>query len=301
MAQPSPLLGLSADPSVEHLEDTYRRAALADSLGLDLLTIQDHPYLPQFVDTLTLLAVLAARTERVHLGANVSPLPLRPPVMLAKAAASLDVISGGRFELGLGAGGFAEGIAAFGGRRPPISEVVDDFSEALQLIRGLWEGQRSFRFSGQHYQLQGTRFGPRPAHPIRIWVGANKPRMLRLTGRLADGVLVSNSYVPVEQLAEVNRRIDEGARQAGRPPEAIRRGYNLMGALDLPGRPNRQEDLRPGTPLLAASGWVRHLANLYRDHRMDTFIFWPLGERQWDQAEVFAREVAPALRRELGA
>jgi hypothetical protein len=178
---------------------------------------------------------------------------------------------------------------------------VDDFAEAIQLIRGLWQGERSFRFEGRHYQLKGTRFGPKPAHTIRIWVGATRPRMLRLTGRLADGVLVSNSYVPAERLPEINRLIDEGASRAARSPEAIRRGYNLMGALDLPGRPNRQEDLRPGTPLLPVDGWVEHLVDLYRRQRMDTFIFWPLGERQLDQLDIFAREVAPAVRQELAS
>ena len=300
MAQPAPLLGINIDPAIERQEESFERAAIADRAGLDLATSQDHPYIPHFFDTWTLLAMLAARTERLHLGSNVSPLPLRPPVMLAKAAASLDVLSGGRVELGIGAGGFEAAIAAFGGRLPPRSEIVDDFAEAIELIRGLWRAERSFRFSGEHYQLKGTRFGPAPAHPLRIWVGATKPRMLRLTGRLADGVLVSNGYVPEAELAEVNRLIDQGAARAGRPPEAIRRGYNLMGAIDLPGHPNQPEDLRPGTPLLPADGWVTHLVELYRVRRMDTFIFWPLGERQLQQVEVFATEIAPQVRLALG-
>ncbi|HET7038113.1 MAG TPA: LLM class flavin-dependent oxidoreductase [Thermomicrobiaceae bacterium] len=300
MTQPAPLLGINIDPAIERQEESFQRAAIADRAGLDLATCQDHPYIPHFFDTWTLLAMLAARTERLHLGSNVSPLPLRPPAMLAKAAASLDVLAGGRIELGIGAGGYEAAIAAFGGRRPPLSELVEDFAEAIELIRGLWRAERSFSFSGEHYQLTGTRFGPAPAHPMRIWVGATKPRMLRLTGRLADGVFVSNGYVPQERLAWANGLIDQGAAQAGRPPEAIRRGYNLMGAIDLPGHPNSQADLRPGTPLLPVDGWVAHLVDLYQAHRMDTFIFWPLGERQLEQIEVFAAQVAPQVRLTLG-
>ena len=136
-------------------------------------------------------------------------------------------------------------------------------------------------------------------HPIRIWIGATKPRMLRLTGRLADGVSVSNAYVPENELPDVHRQIDAGAAQAGRQPEEIRRMYNLMGVVDLPGNPNTAEALRPNTPLLDADGWVEHLIHLYHDLRMDTFTFWPLGEKQIEQIEVFAGEIVPATRQEL--
>lgn len=297
MPQPAPLFGVNIHPGVGDQAEAVRRARIADASGLDLALVQDHPYIADFFDTWTLLTTLAALTERVHLGSNVSPLPLRPPAMLAKLAATLDVLSGGRVELGIGAGGYPLGIAAFGGAVPQRSEIVPAFDEALQVIRGLWQAERSFRFEGQHYQFKGTHFGPRPAHPIRIWVGATKPRMLRLTGRRADGVLVSNSYVPEEQLAEVNQRIDEGAARAGRAPEEIRRGYNLMGMLELPGRANDPSQLRPGTPSLPAVGWVEHLVHLYRDADMDTFIFWPLGEHQIEQIEAFAGEVVPAVRK----
>jgi len=299
ISQPEPLIGINIDPGTDDPNDAFERAAIADTHGIDLALIQDHPYIDRFFDTWMLLAMIAARTDRVHLGTNVSPLPLRPPAMLAKAASSVDVLSGGRVELGIGAGGFPQGIAAFGGTMPPTSQIVPAFDEALRVIRGLWESEHGFNFSGDHYNFKGTRFGPTPAHPIRIWVGAAKPRMFRLTGRLADGVLVSNAYVPESQLAEVNQYIDDGATRAGRTPDQIRRGYNLMGAIDLPGSPNKPADLRPSTPLLDIDGWVEHLVHLYRDCRMDTFIFWPLGERQREQLETFAIEVAPAVRTAL--
>src|SRR6201993_2369305 len=83
-----------------------RLAVLSEQLGLDLVTFQDHPYQPSFLDTWTLLSWVAAQTERVALSGNVVTLPLRQPAVLARAAASLDLLSGGRVSLGIGAGGF---------------------------------------------------------------------------------------------------------------------------------------------------------------------------------------------------
>jgi alkanesulfonate monooxygenase SsuD/methylene tetrahydromethanopterin reductase-like flavin-dependent oxidoreductase (luciferase family) len=113
-------------------------AVLAEELGFDLVTFQDHPYQPAFLDTWTLLAWVAARTKRVHVSANVLNLPLRPPTVMARAAASLDLLSGGRFDLGLGAGGFWDGVAAMGGRRLTPGQAVDALSEAIDVIRGVW-------------------------------------------------------------------------------------------------------------------------------------------------------------------
>ncbi len=296
-----PLFGLNIDPGTADKDDAFARAELADREGIDLALIQDHPYIDRFFDTWMLLASVAARTERVHVGTNVSPIALRPPAMIAKAAASLDVLSDGRVELGIGTGGFAQGIASFGGHLPEKADVVPTFDEAVRVIRGLWQSEGGFKFDGRYYTFKGTRFGPQPAHPIRIWIGATKPRMLRLTGRLGDGVSVSNAYVPESELAEVNRNIDEGAAQAGRQPEEIRRLYNLMGIIDLPESPNSADILRPNTPLFSADGWIEHLLHLYRDCRMDTFVFWPLGEKQMEQLHVFVREVVPAVRQGLGA
>jgi alkanesulfonate monooxygenase SsuD/methylene tetrahydromethanopterin reductase-like flavin-dependent oxidoreductase (luciferase family) len=108
--------GLNADPNTGGVAIAERITAIADSHGLELVGMQDHPYNDGFLDTFTLLTWLASKTASVHFVTNVANLPLRPPVMLAKQAATMDVLSGGRFELGLGAGAFWEGIAGMGGR-----------------------------------------------------------------------------------------------------------------------------------------------------------------------------------------
>ena len=123
--------------------------------------------------------------------------------------------------------------------------------------------------------------------------------MLRLTGRLGDGVSVSNAYVPESALEDIHTNIDAGAVQAGRRQEDIRRLYNLMGTIDLPGHPNSAENLRPNTPLITTDGWIEFLVRLYGEHRMDSFVFWTLGEKQLEQVELFASEVVPATRHEL--
>ena len=171
------------------------QAMSAEEAGIDLIGIQDHPYQHRFHDTWTLLSVIAARTSRVTLFPDVANLPLRPPAMLAKAAASLDLLSGGRVELGLGAGGFWPAIAAMGGPARTAGESVSALEEAIDVIRLFWTAGRGLRFDGRFYQLAGLNAGPPPAHAIGIWLGAYKPRMLALTGRSADGWVPSLGYL----------------------------------------------------------------------------------------------------------
>src|SRR2546426_498715 len=110
----------------EATERPLQMAALADELGYEVVGVQDHPYQRRFFDTWTLLTAIAMRTERITVFPDVANLPLRPPAVLAKAAATLDLLSGGRVELGLGAGGVWEGIKATGAstRRPPRRDVI---------------------------------------------------------------------------------------------------------------------------------------------------------------------------------
>ena len=141
--------------------------------------------------------------------------------------------------------------------------------------------------------------GPVPAHSIRIWTGALGPKMLNLTGQMADGVLVSYNYVPPEKLANLHQRIDAGAEEAGRKPNEIRRGYNLMGVLDT-GRPDtRIRGLKAEFLNGTAQEWVEQLVGWYETYRVHTFIFWPVAGNASAQIEAFAQEVAPAVKEAL--
>lgn len=248
-------------------------AVQADRLGFDIVGVQDHPYQRRFFDTWTLLTAIAMRTSRITVFPDVANVPLRPPAMLAKAAASLDILSGGRLELGLGAGGFWEGIKAYGGPVRTPGQSVGALEEAMQVIRLLWSGQHGVRFDGKYYQLAGAHSGPVPAHPIGLWLGAYRPRMLSLVGRLADGWVPSLGYVQPQDLIEANKRIDEAARIAGRDPRSIRR---VLNAGEQP---------------------AELLVELVLEHGMDTFLV----TEDPEVMQTFAAEVIPHVQEQVEA
>ena len=278
--------GLSITPMWPKQDEVLRLAQVADEGGLDLVGIQDHPYQWRFYDTWTLIAYLAGKTSRVRFFPDVASLPLRPPAILAKAAASLDVLSGGRVELGLGAGGFWDAIEAMGGPRRSPGDAVEALEEAIDVIRLVWSGERGVRYDGRHYRLSGLHTGPKPVHDIGIWLGARGRRMLDLIGRKADGWVPSASWAPPEDLPGYLRRIEDAAARSGRDPTSIRRVYNLMGASG----PTTGDRL-----VGPVSFWVDELGRLAK-MGMDAFIFWPGGEEPVAQAETFAAEVVPAVR-----
>jgi alkanesulfonate monooxygenase SsuD/methylene tetrahydromethanopterin reductase-like flavin-dependent oxidoreductase (luciferase family) len=222
-------LGVFVVPDASDSERTVDQIVAADRAGLDLIGIQDHPYQRRFLDTWTLLSYAAARTERITLLPDVVNLPLRQPTVLAKSAASLDVLSGGRVELGLGAGAFWEGVEAMGGLRRTPAKSVEALEEAMRIMRAFLDMQPSVRLDGEHYRAAGAKPGPPPAHRIGLWVGAYRPRMLRLTGRLGDGWLpsVGGSYLAEDDVPERQRLIDEAAHRAGRDPAGIVRAANV--------------------------------------------------------------------------
>ncbi|HEX3003005.1 MAG TPA: LLM class flavin-dependent oxidoreductase [Angustibacter sp.] len=266
-------------------------AVLSEQVGLDLVTVQDHPYQARFLDTWTLLSVIAARTERVTVAPNVANLPLRPPVVLARSVATLDLLSGGRVELGLGAGGFAEAITAVGGPTLTAAQRVDALEEALRIVRAVWDegGARSIREDGEHYRVHGAHPGPRPAHDVEIWLGAIKPRMLRLTGAHADGWLPSLGYVGLDALPAMNAAIDAAAADAGRDPADVRRLYNVHGDFRGDGR----GPLQGPAPV-----WVEQLAELTLTQGMSTYV---LASDDPDDIRRFAAEVAPGVRELVAA
>ncbi|WP_308119413.1 LLM class flavin-dependent oxidoreductase [Streptomyces sp. JJ38] len=145
--------------------------------------------------------------------------------MLARSVATLDILSGGRVELGLGAGAFWDAIVAMDGPRRTPGEAVTSLREAMSVLRALWSPGERVHIQGKHYRLEGARPGPVPAHPVGIWLGVYGARALRLTGRLADGWLGSAAYVPPSGLGTLMRTIDEAATAAGRSPSAVRRVY----------------------------------------------------------------------------
>lgn len=267
-------------PVAKQVDDVVALAQLSEAAGLDLVTFQDHPYQANFLDTWTLLSFVAARTSKVALAGNVLNLPLRPPAVLARAVASLDLLSHGRAELGLGAGAFWDGVEAMGGTKLTPGEAVTALEEGMDIIRDIWNAGEpgGVRLEGKHYHARGARRGPLPEHRISIWLGALKPRMLALVGRKADGWLPSQSYIKTPTIAESNAIIDGAATEAGRDPREIRRMINLLGSRL--GADDKQ-------------AMIDQITELALEHGFSTFI---LPGDSPNGINTFGNEVAPAVR-----
>ena len=272
----------AADPLLDTAREVERR-------GLDYVAIQDHPYQRRYVDTWVLMSMILAATSQIRVFPDVANLPLRPPSVMAKAAASLDVLSGGRFELGLGAGGFWDAIEAYGGPRRTPAEALTALREAIAVTRAIWSGERNLRVDGKHYRLAGAISGPVPAHPIGIWLGVLGPRALRLTAREADGWIPSYRG-DMRRIVDMTQRLDDEAAAAGRDPGEIRRIINIGGEIT--------DGASEGPFHGPASQWIDEVSDLAVRHGFDTFVLWAEAPGQLAR---FAEEIVPAVRERVGA
>jgi alkanesulfonate monooxygenase SsuD/methylene tetrahydromethanopterin reductase-like flavin-dependent oxidoreductase (luciferase family) len=191
-----------------------------------------------------MLTWIAAHTSRIKVASRVLAVPLRRPAMVAKLATSLDLLSGGRFILGLGGGYSDQEIVAVGGPQLSPGGKITGLAEAIQVIRGAWT-QSGYTQDGGQYSVRDLEMEPKPARPIPVWLGAFGPRALAVTGRLADGWIPSLGYMPVEQIPAMRRRIDAAAEAAGRRPDDIRGIFNVNIRIDPDARP--QPDVVTGT------------------------------------------------------
>ncbi|UNK71348.1 LLM class flavin-dependent oxidoreductase [Microbacterium sp. H1-D42] len=264
-----------------------RLAQRSEELGLDLVTVQDHPYQPRFHETWTLLSWIAGATERIRLSPNVLNVPMRPPAVVARAAASLDLLSEGRVELALGAGAFWDAMTAMGASRLSPGESVTALEEAIEIFRGVWDLSRStpLHVRGEHHRVTGADRGPAPAHRIPLHIGAGKARMLDLIGREADGWVLPGGPAGLGMLADGNAVIDDAARSMGRSPREVRRILNLSGRFRDGG----------GSSLFDGpwEQWVEQLVPLMLDGGISTVL---LSGDDESALETFATRVVPAVR-----
>ena len=284
-------IGLSVTPYAADHREIVAQVLAAERGGLDLVGIQDHPYQRRFLDTFALIGDLLARTSRLRFFPDVASLPMRSPAMLAKAAASLDVMSGGRFELGIGAGAFWDAITGMGGPSRSFNDRVEALEEAIHVIRAALDvgpEKRVVRSAGPHYPIPGYPAGPPPAHRVEIWVGAMHPRTLGLIGRLTDGWVPSMGPSAIPTYAAAGAQIDEAAIAAGRDPASVRRIFNVGGRItDGP----RGDGLLDGPP----DQWIETLSAWAVELRADAFIIWP-PDTDVRFVERVSAEIAPAIR-----
>lgn len=178
-----------------------------------------------------------------------------------------------------------------GGRRLTPGQSITALEEAIGIIRGIWDADTrgGLTAEGEFYTVRGAKRGPAPTRTPDIWVGAYKPRILRMVGRVADGVLPSLSYLSggIDDLRAINQNIDDGAQAAGRDPKQIRRLLNIGGQFRT-----TSDGFLEGP----ADQWVEELTDLTLSHGITGFI---LSSDETALTEQFAAEVAPAVRREV--
>jgi alkanesulfonate monooxygenase SsuD/methylene tetrahydromethanopterin reductase-like flavin-dependent oxidoreductase (luciferase family) len=307
--QPEPLFGINITPASNAGDNAFEIAKVSDNLGMDLISVQDHPYNGSLFDTWTLISALAVSTKNIHFMTNVADVPLRHPPLLAKSAATLDILTKGRVELGVGAGAFWRAITAYGGPSRTPAEAVDALEEAMQIMRLIWniDGSRNrATFNGKFYRLDGAQTGPSPFHPIRIWLGAYGSKMLRLTGRLGDGWTPSYGYAPPNQIPKMQQTLEQSISETGRKSNEVRRNYNLAGTI-LEGDANKEGQQQEGMMtngeqdgLLVGSidFWIDTIVKFYKDLQMDSFTIWPANESS-EQVELFAKKVVPRVKENI--
>jgi len=195
-----------------------------EKLGFDSLWHADHyqrPSVPDesFLEGWTLLAAMANETSRIRLGILVTSNTFRNPALVAKQAVTVDHISAGRLELGLGTGWFEPEHAHYGVPFPPPAELVGRFREAVTMVDRLLR-ENLVTFSGEYYRLDGALFRPPPVQQPRppLTLGAHGPKMLAIVAQFADRW---NSYGTVEEIRDRNAMLDELCVEAGRDPGSI--------------------------------------------------------------------------------
>ncbi len=283
------MIGIDIPTAAGGGADPVAAACRAERLGFDFVSASDHPAdAHPSHETWTMLTWIAARTTRIRIATRVLGLPFRPPAIVAKMAATLADLSGGRLVLGLGAGASDPEIASLGLTERTPREKVDALDEAIQVIRGLWT-RPGFTFSGAAFHVTRADLEPKPAQPIPIWLGTFGPRALSLTGRLADGWIPSYSYAPPETIPAMLDRIHTAAECAGRDPSAITRIYNVevhVGdrVADVPGAVT-------GTPAAITEQLLGFLALGFDGVNLKVG-----GLDSPSAVELLAHEVLPALR-----
>ncbi len=257
-----------------------------ESLGFDSLWDCDHYVQPSrptgpYYEGWTLLAALAARTERVRVGVLVSSNTFRHPALLAKEAVTVDHISNGRLDLGIGAGWYVPEHEMYGLDFPPPAERVARFRECVEIVDALLRNEVT-TYAGRYYQLQDAAFRPGPVQQPRppLVLGGSKPKMLRIVAEYAD---TWNAFGSVEAMRERNALLDEQCAIVGRDPQAITRA--LYGWASMMGS-DPWESPAAFTEIIGA----------YRDAGINEFLLDAPGADHFPVLEKIVADVLPALR-----
>jgi F420-dependent oxidoreductase-like protein len=279
------LFGICTDQNMGW-EQTVERWRYFESLGFDSLWDCDHYIQPSrptgpYFEAWTLLAALAAVTERIRIGVLVSCNTFRHPALLAKEAVTVDHISGGRLELGLGAGWYVPEHEMLGIHFPPPGELVGRFREAVEIVDRLLRNDTT-TYQGRYYRLSQATSRPGPWQKPRppLMLGGHGPRVLRIVAEYGDAW---NSFGTVDELRARNQILDEHCAAIGRDPGEIRRSLYGWAAI------------MPNDPWASVDAF-HEVVGRYREAGIHEFIIDQPSEAQFPTLERIAGEVIPALR-----
>jgi alkanesulfonate monooxygenase SsuD/methylene tetrahydromethanopterin reductase-like flavin-dependent oxidoreductase (luciferase family) len=284
--------GICTDQNLP-FETLVERWQYFERLGFDSVWDCDHfnqPSRPDgpYFESWTLLAALAARTTRIRVGVLVSSNTFRHPALLAQQAVTLDHVSNGRLELGLGAGWFVPEHERFGLPFPPPGERVGRFREAVEIVDSLLRHEAT-TFEGRYYRLTEASVRPAPLQKPRppLTLGAHRPRMLRICAEYADSW---NSFGTVEEMRERNELLDQACAAVGREPREIRRSfYGWASQMKAQGLPDPWQ----------STAAFEDVVERYLAVGIDEFVIDQPRPEQFGVLEQVVTDVLPALRRAL--
>ncbi len=286
MAQPL-RIGLCTDQNMPW-EKTVERWQRFEQLGFDSVWDCDHYVQPSrptgpYYEGWTLLAGLAARTERIRIGVLVSCNTFRHPALLAKEAVTVDHIANGRLELGLGAGWYVPEHEMFGIPFPPPAELVGRFREAVEIVDSLLRNEVT-TYDGAYYQLKDAASRPRPIQQPRppLTLGAHGRQMLKIVAQYADRW---NSHGTVAEMRARNEILDEHCAAIGRDPDAIIRSLYGWAAL------------MPNDPWASVDAF-EEVVGQYRAAGINELLIDAPGDAQMSVLERVATDILPRLRKE---
>ena len=224
-------LGVQIEPQFGFsYTDVVGIAREAETAGFRALWVSDHLFLgadavaTDCLEAWTLLAALAADTKKIRIGPMVTSQSYRNPALLAKIAAGVDQMSGGRVEFGVGAGWKEVEYKAYGYDFPEAPTRVTQLVETLEICTKLWTQDKA-SYRGKHYRIEDAVSSPKPAQkPFPIWIGGTKPRVMRIAAKYAQWFNMSNPGQPAEaRIAELNKKLPEACKAVGRDPATLKR------------------------------------------------------------------------------
>ena len=302
-------------------ESVLRLATWAEEAGMDSVWVGDSLTAKPRLEAMTTLAAIAARTDRVRLGTAVMLMSLRHPVLLAQMMGTVDLISGGRLQLGVGVGGAFNAMQQAEWRNAQVNQRTraPRLEEMLRVIKGLNTGE-PFSFEGRHFELDGVVMEPTPVQPNGVPVylgvhwhgrgdghGAQRERQARRAARLADGI-ISISATP-DEFVEMNETVDGYCAEYGREPDAMSSVMYLTVNLDEDVSKAEAEAEDWLTGYYGANIWgdrwgpfgdaerVRDRMHAYAEAGADQIVVRFATYRQEEQMQTFLEQVAPDFKR----